>query len=191
MPITLTSRQAVPNLETSFGPFQRQSWCLAVWWENVKFVSLSSSRHPILLDKNHHLTRLIVVDAHLCVMHDGVKETLTELRSEYWLVRGRQYVRKVIHRCVVCKKHEGKHCRPNPSPPLPEHRVRQTRPFQTTGVDFASPLFVKTSNGTSTGTSKVWLCLYTCSSTRVVHLDLVIDMTTTTFIRSFRRFSAR
>ena len=150
-----------------------------------------AARHPILLDKNHHLTRLIVVDAHLRVMHDGVKEALTELRSEYWLMKGRQYVRKVIHRCVVCKKHEGRHCCPNPSPPLPEHRVRQTRPFQTTGVDFAGPLFVKTSNGTSTGTSKVWLCLYTCSSTRVVHLDLVIDMTTTTFIRSFRRFSAR
>ena len=59
------------------------------------------------------------------------------------------------------------------------------------GLLLVHPLFVKTSNGTSTGTSKVWLCLYTCSSTRAVHLDLVIDMTTTTFIRSFRRFSAR
>ena len=48
---------------------------------------------------------------------------------------------------------------------------------------------MKTSNGAAS--SKVWLCLYTCSSTRAVHLDLVIDMTATTFIRSFRRFSAR
>ena len=36
---------------------------------------------PILLDKNHHLTRLIVVDAHFRIMHDRVKEIhRTEIR---------------------------------------------------------------------------------------------------------------
>ena len=43
----------------------------------------------------------------------------------------------------------------------------------------------------ATGSSKVWLCLYTCSTTRAVHLDLVPDMTATTFMRSFKRFAAR
>ena len=148
-----------------------------------------AAQNPVLLNKDHLLTRLIVVQAHQRVYHDGVKETLTELRSEYWLVRGRQFIRKVVHDCTICKKLEGKPCHSNAPPPLPEYRVTQTRPFQTTGVDFAGPLFVKTSNGAAT--SKVWLCLYTCSSTRAVHLDLVIDMTATTFIRSFRRFSAR
>ena len=148
-----------------------------------------AAQNPVLLNKDHLLTRLIVVQAHQRVYHDGVKETLTELRSEYWLVKGRQFIRKVVHDCTICKKLEEKPCHSNAPPPLPDYRVTQTRPFQTTGVDFAGPLFVKTSNGTAT--SKVWLCLYTCSSTRAVHLDLVIDMTATTFIRSFRRFSAR
>ena len=31
-----------------------------------------------------------------CIIHNWVKETLTKLRSEYWLVKGRQFVRKVI-----------------------------------------------------------------------------------------------
>ena len=150
-----------------------------------------AAQNPIILDKTHYLTRLIVTDAHLRVIHNGVKETLTELRSEYWLVKGRQFIRKLIHNCVVCKKHEGNHCRGNPPPPLPEHRVRQSRPFQTTGVDFAGPLHVRVPNGDAAGTSKVWLCLYTCCTTRAVHLDLVEDMTTTTFLRCFRRFVAR
>lgn len=38
---------------------------------------------------------------------------------------------------------------------------------------------------------KVWLCLYTCCSTRAVHLELVPDLNTLTFIRCFKRFSAR
>ena len=37
---------------------------------------------PILLDKGHCL------DTHKRVMHDGVLETLAELRSAYWLVWG-------------------------------------------------------------------------------------------------------
>ena len=104
-------------------------------------------------------------------------------------MKGWQFVRKVIHGCVVCRRHEGKPCHSNPPPPLPGHRVQQARLFQTTGVDFAGPLYVKTTG--TMRTSKVWLCLYTCSSTRAVHLDLVTDMTATTFIMSFRRLSAR
>jgi len=148
-----------------------------------------AAKTPMLLDKKHHLTTLIMMDTHRCVMHGGVRETLAELRSAYWLVRGRQFIRKLIHGCVVCRKHEGKPCQGHPPPPLPEHRVRQSRPFQTTGVDFAGPLHVKTSN--ATGSSKVWLCLYTCCATRAVHLDLVPDMTAVTFMRCFKRFAAR
>ena len=75
------------------------------------------------------------------------------------------------------------------APPLPEFRVQESRPFQTTGVDFAGPLYVRTSD--QTGTAKTWMVLYTCYSTRAVHLDLVRDMTAETFLRSFRRFVAR
>ena len=144
------------------------------------------------MNKDHLLTRLIVVQAHQRVYHDCVKETLTELRSEYWLVKGRQFIKKVVHDCTICKKLEGKPCHPNAPPPLPDYRVTQTRPFQATGLDFAGPLYVKTdTRDAKTPTRKVWLCLYTCSSTRAVHLDLVTDMTAESFIRSFRRFTAR
>ena len=146
----------------------------------------SSAKNPILLD---YLAGLIVADVHSRVLHNGVKETLTELRSQYWIVKGRQFVRRTIHRCTVCKRLEGKPCHGKPPPPLPEYRVRQSRPYQVTGVDFAGPFFVSAPG--MAGTSKVWLCLYTCCATRAVHLDLVTDMTAETFIRSFRRFASR
>ena len=65
----------------------------------------------------------------------------------------------------------------------------KSRPFQSTGVDFAGHLYVRFPD--ASGSSKTWLCLYTCSTTRAVHLDLVTDLTATTFLRSFRRFIAR
>ena len=71
-----------------------------------------------------------------------MKETLTELRSRYWIIRGRQFVRKLIHDCRVCRRHEGVAYAPEISPALPEFRTTVDFPFSYTGVDFAGPLFV-------------------------------------------------
>ena len=119
-----------------------------------------SAHNPILLDNGHHLTRLIVTDAHKRVLHSGVKETLTEVRSSFWIVRGRQFVQSIIHECVVCYQ--------SVQPlPLPDYRVRQSRPCQFTGVDFTGPLYIKSADEAER--PKVWLCLYTCAVTRAVH----------------------
>ena len=42
-----------------------------------------STKHPVLLPRDHPLIALIVKDAHERVQHNGVKETLTELRTKY------------------------------------------------------------------------------------------------------------
>ena len=80
-------------------------------------------KHPILLTKSHHLAVLIVQDTHERVMHNGIKETLTEIRSKYWIIKGRQFVRQVIHKCIICRKLEGLPCALPPLPPLPNFRV--------------------------------------------------------------------
>ena len=147
-----------------------------------------SAKYPILLHKSYHLSLLIVRDAHNRVMHDGVKETLTEIRSKYWIIRGRQLVRMVLQRCVICRRFEGLPFNPPPPPPLPDFRVREQPAFTYAGVDFAGPLYTRDKVANK---SKVWICLYTCCAIRAVHLELVPDMTTEAFIRSFKRFTAR
>ena len=61
--------------------------------------------------------------------------------------------------------------------------------FAYTGVDFAGPLYVKEPSRSSE--AKVWICLFTCCVVRAIHLEVVPDMTTQSFIRSFKRFTAR
>lgn len=148
-----------------------------------------NTRHPVLLHQRHHFTTLIVRDAHGRVKHNGVKETLTELRSGYWIIRGRSFVRKVIHRCVVCRRYEGKSYVPPPPPPLPSFRVTEAPAFTFTGVDYAGPLYVKGTSGEDS--EKAWICLFTCCVVRAIHLEVVSDMTTQSFIRCFKRFTAR
>ena len=50
-----------------------------------------STKYPIFLHKNHHLTRLFVLNAHQRGFHNGVKETLTELRSRFLDCEGEKH----------------------------------------------------------------------------------------------------
>ena len=149
----------------------------------------SSTVDPIFLDKMHPLTLLIIKYCHERVMHSGVKGTLTELRSKYWLVQARQFIKKFVHKCIVCRKAEGRPYNGPPAPPLPAFRVSEVPPFAYTGLDFAGPLYIK--DYLTSEQRKVWLCLFTCCVVRAVHLDLVPDMTTGSFLRCFRRFTSR
>ena len=94
----------------------------------------SSIKHPILLDKGHHITSLIVQGSHKRVMHGGVKLTLTELRARFWIVQGRQFVKKLLYKCVICRKLEGRPYQAPPFPPLAEFRVKECPPLPTLGL---------------------------------------------------------
>ena len=90
---------------------------------------------------------------------------------------------------VARRRHEGKPLTAPLPPPLPKFRVLESRSFAHTAIDFAGPLHVKTFGVTES--SKMWVCLYTCYITRAVHIDVVPDMSTDTFLRSLKRLCAR
>ena len=145
-----------------------------------------STKHPILLPRYHPITLLIVWDAHRHVQHNGVKETLTEVRTKCWIVKGRSLVRSTIYRC---RRFEGAPYHGPPPPPLPTFRVKEEPPFTYTGVDFTGPLYIRATQ--SAEASKIWICLFTCCVVRAVYLEIVTDMSTETFIRCLMRFAAR
>ena len=147
------------------------------------------SKYPILLPRQHHLTQLVIVKAHERVMHNGIRDTLTEVRSQYWIIGGRSLIKKLLHKCKACRVIQSRHLQA-PPPPLPSFRVQENPPFVNTGVDYAGPLFVKEKEKDACK-QKVWISLFTCCVTRAVHLELVNDLTSHAFIRCFKRFTAR
>ena len=62
-----------------------------------------AAKNPVLLPKHHPLTVLVIRKAHERVMHNGIKETLAEIRTRYWILQGRQVVRQVLSKCVTCQ----------------------------------------------------------------------------------------
>ena len=76
---------------------------------------------------------------------------------------------------------------PYSSPPqadLPRDRVSEEPPFTHVGHDFAGLLFIETKK-------KVYICLFTCASTRAIHLELTSGLSVEAFLLAFRRFTGR
>lgn len=82
-------------------------------------------RNPILLPGKHEFTRLLPVikQSHESVKHSGIRDALTTLQEHYWVLRGREAVKKLIQSCVICHKHEGTPCDPLPPADLSRNRV--------------------------------------------------------------------
>ena len=146
-----------------------------------------SAKFPYLLPPNHPFTALVVYEAHRKQLHSGVNAVVTSLRQNFWITAARQYVRKLLRRCVTCRKVEGTAFRAPDPAPLPKLRVQEATPFSVTGVDFTGPLYVRSENGVT----KSYICLFTCAVTRAVHLEVVSDLSEKSFLQAFRRFSSR
>jgi len=128
-----------------------------------------------------------VYAAHIKLYHSGVGTTVAALRQSYWIPAARQYVKSLLRQCVVCRKYSGKpYTAPDPAP-LPKVRVQDVRPFSITGVDFTGALYIH-NKGEEV---KVYVCLFTCATSRAIHLEVVTDLSTETFLLAFRRFAGR
>ena len=146
------------------------------------------AKYPIILPRDNKFTELVIWMCHDNVEHLKVGATLTELRSRFWVTKGRQLVKKIIHKCFICKRCEGKSFRPPVVAPLPDYRVSEAPPFSRIGVDFAGPLYSKGSDGKM---NKCYVALFTCCVTRAVHIELVTDLTASNFLNALRKFAAR
>lgn len=81
--------------------------------------------------------------------------------------------------------------KPLPPPkqaPLPEFRTAGSRAFETVGLDFAGPISYKIKKKVQ---GKCYVALYTCATSRAVHLDLLPDMTAEELKGSLTEFIAR
>lgn len=146
-------------------------------------------RHPVIL-ADHAITRLIVKSAHLRVLHGGSQLTARLLREQFWILRARTLVRGIIAKCVTCVRHRAQLCSQKMAP-LPAVRVNSAPPFASVGVDYAGPFFVRNFAGRGHKSHKAWVALFVCLRVKAVHLELVMDCSTASFLAAFRRLCSR
>lgn len=150
-----------------------------------------AARHPIILPKDDSLTKLIVRTVHEELGHgSGVEHALTNLRANYWIIKGRRVVRDCINRCPACKLRFTAKPLGQMMAPLPRSRITPSmRAFERVGVDYGGPFLTKHGRGKTK--TKRYLCLFTCLTTRAVHLEMSYSLDTDSFVNAFTRMTSR
>ena len=167
--------------------------------ENQKF--------PIILPKNNQLTQLIVSHYHLINLHAGPSLLLATLHQKYWIVNGRDVVRHFVRKCVKCYRQiasVGKQMMGD----LCAARVNKARAFLKTGVDYAGPIYIrvsknriitprqaakiyKSNNNIKIPVIKSYIAVFVCYVTGAIHIELVSDYKSDSFIATLNRFISR
>ena len=149
----------------------------------------NDNKHPIALRSNHRLSTLLGEHYHRNLLHAGPQLTLATIRQKFWLLGGRNLIRRIYHQCHTCFR-----CRPTlvqqSMADLPSSRVTPTRPFSVSGIDYCGPVYIKSSIR-NRAPVKAYIAIFVCFATRAVHIELVSDLSTQAFLAALRRFIAR
>ncbi|XP_019633454.1 PREDICTED: uncharacterized protein LOC109476879 [Branchiostoma belcheri] len=144
-------------------------------------------KHPIILPKESAVTPLIIRSIHEEVGHMGRNYVTAKVRERYWIPQSSTLIRKIISRCVTCRRHHGKTGEQKMAD-LPSHRVTPDEPpFTNVGVDYFGPFEVKRGRSIV----KRYGVIFTCTTTRAVHLEKADSLDTDSCINALRRFIAR
>lgn len=74
---------------------------------------------------------------------------------------------------------------------LPSSRLHTDYVFANTAVDYAGPVMILNRKGRGSRLIKSYVCIFVCLAIKAVHIELVTDLSSTTFLAALDRFVAR
>lgn len=170
-------------------PFIDDNGMLSVGGRLRRSQITSQEKFPLIIPKGHHIALLLARHYHQEVKHQGRTFTEGAIRmAGYWIVGGKRLVSSMIRKCVKCLKLRGREESQKMSD-LPESRLDPAPPFTYVGVDVFGPWTIVTRR-TRGGQAhnKRWAVMFTCLVARAVHIEVIEDMSSSSFICALRRF---
>lgn len=152
-----------------------------------KMVLSTELKNPAILPKTSHISTLNLQQIHLLVGHSGRAHMLSKLHERYWLPSANAMARKIIKRCIFCRRYQAK-VEQQKMVDLPHDRVTPDEPpFTHVGVDYFGPIEVKRGQSLV----KRYGVIFTCLACRSVHLEVASQLDTDSCINALRRFICR
>ncbi|XP_069108188.1 uncharacterized protein [Argopecten irradians] len=175
----------------SLSPFLDDTGILRVGGRLRKSNLSTKEKNPILIPGNHHVAVLLTRHYHDSVQHQGRHFTEGAIRAAgFWITRGKRVVSDVIRLCTKCHKLRGNLCHQKMAD-LPSDRLTPSPPFSYVGVDVFGPWNITTRRTRGgAAASKRWAVIFTCLSTRAIHIEVIEEMSSSSFINAVRRFYA-
>jgi len=144
----------------------------------------------MILPSNHYFTKLVVSAEHIRLHHAGPQLLIASLRERYWIPRIRNLMKTVIHQGLTCYTFKAQATQQQMGE-LPLTQVQSSRPFLTTGVDYAGPISLRLGPPLSKTITKGYIAIYVCFVTKAVHIEVVTSLSIEVFLAALRRFIAR
>lgn len=137
------------------------------------------TKHPAILPKNSHISKLILRHVHDKVGHRGRNHMLSTL---CFLI-----ARTVIRECVTCQRQRQRSGKQKMSDLSVDRVSADLPPFTCVGIDYFGPIEVKRGRITV----KRYGVLFTCLACRAVHLEVAHSLDTDLCVNALRRFICR
>ena len=113
---------------------------------------------------------------------------MAAVREEWWIPKMKSKVKTIVNSCYLCKVFSTRPYGPTETAALPPFRTECGRPFETIGIDFAGPLSYNISKKEQ---GKCHFLIFTCATSRAVHLEMTKSHTAEEFQRKLNRFITR
>lgn len=135
-PITMSShlRKLCPQL---------QDGVLRVGGRLIRSSMPMEEKHPMILAKDLHISELLLRQVHQQVGHGGRNHMLSKLRERYWMTGDTTAIRKVLSKCVICRRLNATPVHQRMADLPPERIVPDEPPFTCVGVDYFGPFELK------------------------------------------------
>lgn len=189
---SLIKSKSLPKRSTirSLAPFLDEKGVLRVGGRLDLCPELTyDQKHPIILPACN-FTTVMVRDLHRQHLHPGPNALMSFVKQQYWPVKIKSTIRKVIYDCHTCFRAKPRESQQLMSD-LPSARVTLTKAFKNTACDYAGFYLVRTGTTRNAPQAKCYIALFKCMCTGAIHLELVSDLTSKAFIAALDRFSSR
>ncbi|KAJ8872019.1 hypothetical protein PR048_028359 [Dryococelus australis] len=103
---------------------------------------ISAFRTPVVLPSKHPVVEQLVYDLHCKYNHVGAYRFLSLICEMFWIIKGRQAVRRIIQKRAICNKFNVR-IFDTYSPPLHDLRVNKASIFEVVGIDLTGPLILQ------------------------------------------------
>ena len=140
-----------------------------------------------MLDARHNFVKLFLRHTYLKNHHQCIDYLRSKVQERYAILKLRSTLRSIKSNCVLCRKFRAATIQLIMAD-LPKERLAyQSPPFTNTGVDYFGPFYVTVRRTTQ----KRWGFLFTCLTTRAVHVQVVPSMDTSSCVIGVERFLSR
>ena len=145
------------------------------------------TKHPIVVDVLHTFVKLFLRHTHPKNHHQGIDNLRSNVQERYAIIILRSTLRSIKSNCVSCRKFRAATIKLIMADFPKERLAYQSPHFTNTGVDYFVPFYVTVRRTTK----KRWGFLFTCLTTRAVHVEVVPSMDTSSCVLGVERFVSR